>query len=60
MGQAATGTQGVADALGAVTQAAGQAGAAATQVLGAAHDLSEQSGVLRTHVSRFLAAIKAA
>jgi methyl-accepting chemotaxis protein len=33
---------------------------AATQVLGAAHDLSEQSGVLQTHVSRFLTAIKAA
>ncbi|MEE3625427.1 methyl-accepting chemotaxis protein [Nitrospirillum sp. BR 11752] len=60
VGQAATGTQGVADALGAVTQAAGQAGAAATQVLGAAHDLSEQSDVLQAHVSRFLAAIKAA
>ncbi|WP_044561736.1 methyl-accepting chemotaxis protein [Azospirillum sp. B4] len=60
VGQAATGTQGVADALGAVTEAAGQAGAAATQVLGAAHDLSEQSGVLRDHVGRFLAAIKAA
>ncbi|MBB6255037.1 methyl-accepting chemotaxis protein [Nitrospirillum iridis] len=60
VGQAATGTQGVADALGAVTEAAAQAGAAATQVLGAAHDLSEQSGVLRDHVSRFLTAIKAA
>ncbi|MEA1675854.1 methyl-accepting chemotaxis protein [Nitrospirillum sp. BR 11163] len=59
VGQAATGTQGVADALGAVTEAAAQAGVAATQVLGAAHDLSEQSGVLQTHVSRFLAAIKA-
>ncbi|WP_158599791.1 hypothetical protein [Azospirillum cavernae] len=46
--------------IGQVTQAAGEAGEAATQVLGAAGELSRQAETLRHDVESFLVSIKAA
>jgi methyl-accepting chemotaxis protein len=57
---AATGTEEMTSNIGGVSQAAGDTGAAATQVLGAASALSRQSEQLRSEVDRFLADVKAA
>ena len=43
-----------------VTEAAAQTGAAATQVLGAAGELSQQSEMLKIKVETFLAEIRVA
>jgi len=43
-----------------VTQAAGETGAAASQVLGAAGELASQAENLRQEVDKFLASIRAA
>ena len=48
------------DNISGVTEAASSTGAAASQVLGAAGELSQQSEVLRAKVETFLAAVKAA
>ncbi|MEA1831320.1 methyl-accepting chemotaxis protein [Methylobacterium durans] len=58
--QAATGTGEVTSNIAGVAQAAEETGAAATQVLGAASDLSRQSEHLNAEVSRFLATVRAA
>jgi methyl-accepting chemotaxis protein len=43
-----------------VTKAAGETGAASSQVLGAASNLAKQGETLRADVSQFLAKIRAA
>jgi len=58
--QAANGTQDVSSNISGVQQAATDAGAAATQVLGAAEHLSRQSNELAGQVNRFLADVRAA
>ncbi|MBE7197327.1 MAG: HAMP domain-containing protein, partial [Parafilimonas terrae] len=58
--EAANGTQAVTMNIGAVTQAAGETGTAATQVLQAAAGLSRQSDDLSTAVTEFLEAVQAA
>jgi methyl-accepting chemotaxis protein len=58
--QAANGTQDVSSNISGVQQAATDAGAAATQVLGAAEHLSRQSQELAGQVNRFLADVRAA
>jgi methyl-accepting chemotaxis protein len=58
--QAASGTQDVSSNISGVQQAATDAGAAATQVLGAAEHLSQQSKDLAGQVNRFLADVRAA
>jgi methyl-accepting chemotaxis protein len=58
--QAANGTQDVSSNISGVQQAATDAGAAATQVLGAAEHLSQQSNELAGQVNRFLADVRAA
>ena len=58
--QAASGTQDVTSNISGVQQAATDAGAAATQVLGAAEHLSQQSKDLAGQVNRFLADVRAA
>ncbi len=58
--QAAQGTAAVAENMGGVAQAAESASAAATQVLSAAAELSQQSEVLRQRVDSFLDAVRAA
>ena len=58
--QAAQGTQEVAENVTQVTEAAGHTGAAASQVLSSAQDLSRRSELLREQVERFLASIRAA
>lgn len=58
--QAATGTDEVYRTIGTVTTAASETGAAATQVLSAAEQLTHQSSVLRGEVESFLSDIKAA
>jgi methyl-accepting chemotaxis protein len=58
--QAANGTQDVSSNISGVQQAATDAGAAATQVLGAAEHLSRQSHELAGQVNRFLADVRAA
>jgi methyl-accepting chemotaxis protein len=58
--QAASGTQEVTENIGGVNQAANETGAAASQVLTAAGDLSSQADTLRDEVATFLAEIKAA
>ncbi len=58
--QAAGGTQDVTSNISGVQQAATDAGAAATQVLGAAEHLSQQSKDLAGQVNRFLADVRAA
>jgi methyl-accepting chemotaxis protein len=58
--EAANGTQAVTTNIGAVTQAAGETGTAAAQVLQAAAGLSRQSDDLSAAVAEFLAAVQAA
>jgi methyl-accepting chemotaxis protein len=58
--QAAQGTQEVTSNISGVQQAADNTGAAATQVLGAAEQLSRQSNDLASQVDRFLADVRAA
>lgn len=58
--QASTGTSEVTSNIAGVASAAEEAGTAATQVLGAAGELSRQSGYLSAEVSRFLATVRAA
>ena len=58
--QAAHGTQEVASNISGVQQAATDAGAAATQVLGAAEQVSQQSKDLAGQVNRFLSDVRAA
>lgn len=52
--QASAGTRDVTRSIQSVTQAAGETGAAATQISGAAADLSRQGEVLRRQVQSFL------
>jgi methyl-accepting chemotaxis protein len=58
--QAAQGTQEVTSNISGVQQAANETGAASTQVLGAAEQLSQQSKDLASQVNRFLADVRAA
>jgi methyl-accepting chemotaxis protein len=58
--EAARGTQDVTSNIAGVQQAANETGAAATQVLGAAEELSQQSKDLAGQVNRFLADVRAA
>jgi methyl-accepting chemotaxis protein len=58
--EAAAGTDAVTGNIGGVAETAGETGAAATQVLGAASELSRQSEHLRAEVGRFLATVRAA
>jgi methyl-accepting chemotaxis protein len=58
--QAAHGTQDVASNISGVQQAATDAGAAASQVLGAAEQVSQQSEDLASQVNRFLSDVRAA
>ncbi|HLN24670.1 MAG TPA: HAMP domain-containing methyl-accepting chemotaxis protein, partial [Patescibacteria group bacterium] len=56
--EASDGTQEVSRNIGGVTQASAETGAASTQVLGAARDLSVQAEHLRDDVDRFIAHIR--
>ncbi|SFG64268.1 methyl-accepting chemotaxis protein [Methylobacterium gossipiicola] len=58
--EAAAGTDAVTSHIGGVAETAGETGAAATQVLGAASELSRQSEHLHAEVARFLATVRAA
>ena len=58
--QAARGTQEVSVTIASVTQAAGETGSSATQVLASARALSRQAGDLRDEVTRFLGAVRTA
>ncbi|WP_374384370.1 methyl-accepting chemotaxis protein [Dongia sp.] len=58
--QAAQGTQDVSTNIGGVTQAAGETGAASSQVLGTASTLSRQADTLRQSVSQFLDGVRTA
>ncbi len=58
--QAAQGTSDIATNIEGVSRAASETGAAATQVLGAAGELSKQSEMLRHDVDQFLATVRAA
>ena len=58
--QAATGTRQVAANISTVREGAEETGAAATQVLGAAGRLAEQSGTLRGEVDKFVAGLRVA
>jgi methyl-accepting chemotaxis protein len=58
--QAAQGTNDVSSNIAHVSKAADDTGAAASQVLGSARDLSKQSETLRSELDRFLGAIRAA
>jgi methyl-accepting chemotaxis protein len=58
--QAAAGTTEVSGNIAGVTQAVGETGTAANQVLTAAVDLTKQATTLRGHVDRFLIAVRAA
>ena len=58
--QAANGTNEVAGNINGLSQAAGNTGAAATQVHGSASELSRQAEQLRAEVDQFLADVKAA
>jgi methyl-accepting chemotaxis protein len=58
--QAAQGTQDVSSNIGGVTQAAGETGAASTQVLGTASTLMRQSDTLRSSVNQFLEGVRSA
>ncbi|HLN25712.1 MAG TPA: nitrate- and nitrite sensing domain-containing protein [Patescibacteria group bacterium] len=57
--QASQGTRHVSDTIGDVTQAAADTGVAATQLLGAADDLSRQSKHLRDEVDNFILRVRA-
>ena len=58
--QAAQGTSDIATNIEGVSRAASDTGAAATQVLSAAGELSKQSEMLRSDVDNFLATVRAA
>jgi methyl-accepting chemotaxis protein len=58
--QAAAGTNEVSANIGGVSQAASETGSAATQLLGASGELSQQSEALRGQVESFLATVRAA
>ena len=58
--QAATGTGEVTSNIAGVAHAVEETGAAASQVLGAAGELSRQSEQLSAEVGRFLATVRAA
>lgn len=58
--QAAQGTSDIATNIEGVSRSASDTGAAATQVLGAAGELSKQSEMLRRDVDNFLATVRAA
>ncbi|MDB5366782.1 MAG: putative Methyl-accepting chemotaxis protein [Rhodospirillales bacterium] len=58
--QAAAGTREVSSNIAGVSQAAESAGAAASQVLGAASELAHQAATLRGEVRRFLDGVRAA
>jgi methyl-accepting chemotaxis protein len=58
--EAARGTEQVTGNIGDVRQAAQENGAAASQVLGTAQELSRQSNALSRDVAEFLAGVKAA
>ena len=58
--QAAQGTTEIASQIGAVSTAAGETGAAATQVLGTASGLSHEADTLRLQVDSFVHAIREA
>jgi len=58
--QAAEGTRNVSSNIGGVNEAATRTGAAASQVLAAAGDLSKQAAMLRHQVDNFLNAVRAA
>jgi methyl-accepting chemotaxis protein len=58
--QAAKGTHDVSSNIGGVTQAAGETGTAAAQVLGASEGLAKQAELLRQQVDTFLSRIRAA
>ena len=58
--RAASGTQEVTSNIAAIGEGAQGTGAAATQVLGAASELSRQAEVLRAEVSQFIIGVKAA
>ncbi len=58
--QAAQGTQDVSSNIGGVTQAAGETGAASSQVLGTASNLARQAGTLRQSVTQFLDGVRSA
>ncbi len=58
--QAAQGTQDVSTNIGGVTQAAGETGAASSQVLGTASSLSRQADTLRSSVTQFLEGVRSA
>jgi methyl-accepting chemotaxis protein len=58
--QAASGTAQVSSGIVVVNKAASDTGAAASQVLGAAGELSKQSETLRAEVDKFIAQLKAA
>jgi methyl-accepting chemotaxis protein len=58
--QAAHGTGQVTDNIASVSQAASDTGAAASQVLGSAEELSRQSELLRAELDRFIEVVRAA
>jgi methyl-accepting chemotaxis protein len=58
--QAALGTQEISNNIIGVTRAASETGAAASQALGVAGELSNQSNALLTEVDGFLAEVRAA
>ncbi len=60
MQQAAGGTDDVTNNIAGVSQAVGEAGEAARQVLGGAAELATQSELLRAEVDRFLERVRAA
>ena len=60
VGQAASGTTEVTSNIAGVAQASEETGAAASQVLGAASELSRQSEHLGAEVARFLDTVRAA
>ncbi|MDB5410127.1 MAG: chemotaxis protein, partial [Rhodospirillales bacterium] len=58
--QAAQGTNQVSSTIAGVNQAAGETGAAASQVLASSEELGKQAATLRADVDSFLANIRAA
>lgn len=57
--EAAEGTQSVTENVTSVTEASQEAGAASAQVMSKATDLSQQSGVLKTEVDKFIKQVRA-
>ena len=58
--QASAGTQEVSANIAAVTDAAGQTGRAAGQLLEASKNLSQQAEIMRDEVERYISGVKAA